>query len=172
MQQNQRRVAFKLTVPDAEELSMTSMVEKEVRGLMELTDDGLVLQFQEARTETSLSGLSVTAEASDVTELRVALDRLASAHIRGWWGRTVTLVSNDLTLFAGLPGAPGDRIVLKFRRRDRVAAQDLVTRLQFALSDLGMEHLDDHIRRLEGQDGEATGLPPGEGGAAEGREPG
>jgi hypothetical protein len=155
--QNRQRIPFTIPRASGDELTMTTMVERQSQGLVGLEGDTLVLQFQTTTKETSMTSLAVKTEASDVTELRIPLDQLATVSSRGWWGRRVTLAANDLSVFSDVPGARGEQVTLRFKWRDRAAADDLVTALSFELSDLGHARLDRRIRELEGE-----ASPPGE----------
>ncbi len=150
MYQNQQRIPCAIRAQDSEELTMTAVVERKTRGLVGLEEDHLVLQLQTTVKKTSMSTMAVQTDPGRVLEWRIPLDGLASVHGGGWWGRRMKIVANDLTLFEGIPGASTERLVLTFRRRDRVLADELIAALGFALSDLGMKKLDDRIRRLEG----------------------
>jgi hypothetical protein len=168
MHQNTRRIPISIAVPQSEELTATSMVEERVQGLLGLEDGEVVLQFQLTTTETRLDGLSVNVDSGDVEERRFPLADMASASSSGWWTRKIHLVANDMTLFEGIPGARGERLILKVARRNRALADDLVTALSFALSDLGHAHLDERIRRLESPADGALGPGEGEPGDQEG----
>jgi hypothetical protein len=158
--QNRQRVPFTIPTASGDEVTMTAMVEKHARGLIGLEGDTLVLQFQTTTKETSFMTMGVKTEASDVVEMKIPLQHIASVSGRGWWGRSVTIAANDLSVFGHVPGARGDHVTLRFKRRDRAAADDLVTSLSFALSDLGHARLDARIRELEGDSDPPGSLPP------------
>ena len=149
MLQNRHRIPFKIPQPDAWTSKFGDYVEKVVRGLVGVEDDTVVFQHQMRTTSTSMSSLATTTDASDPEEIRIPLVALASVHSRGWFRRKVTITANDMRLLAQIPGSDGERIVLTFGWRDRHLADELVTTLQFKLSDLGMARLDDQIQRLE-----------------------
>ena len=134
----------------------------EIADLLSLREQpGDVREEVRALTETKLDGMSVSVDSDEVEERRLPLAGLASVSGAGWWGRKIHLVANDMTLFDGIPGADGERLTLRVARRDRGAADDLVATLSFALSDLGHAHLDEQLRRLEGEAGDDR-LPSGD----------
>lgn len=171
--QNQRRVPF--TIPQAADVAGEGLVldmsgSMVVSGLLGLEGDTLVIQVRENPMPPSgslglggleglfgMGGSEGRRPGSDtdkprVVEAEIPLEELASAHIKGRWGRTILLSTNDLNHFTEVPGARGDRLTLKVARKHRLEADRLVHDLQMRLSDLGIAHLDRQIARLEGGD--------------------
>ena len=146
---NRRMIPFTVSaLPDLE--SMMSTAQEKVRGLIGLADGMVVLQFQVTRSDTDPSTMEVRKESTEPVELVIPFDDLASVKGRGRWGRTVTLIANDLNTFNRIPGNKGERIDLSFARADRADVDAWVAELGEALSDLGLERLDHRIRELEG----------------------
>lgn len=149
--QNRQRIPFKIPQGESWTKGYSDYVEEVVRGVVGLEGDDLVVQFQLHVIETSMSTMGKTKEAHEVEEVRIPLASLASVHKRGWFRRKVTIAANDMTPLSRVEGADGERLVLTFGWRDRHAADELVTALQFALGDLGMARLDHQIAELEGK---------------------
>ncbi|MGI9628975.1 MAG: hypothetical protein ACR2QM_19245 [Longimicrobiales bacterium] len=167
--QNQRRVPF--TVPMTSDESMEAMFagdssfgSAKATGLLGLEPGQLVIQFRPRPLRSkgpswwSDFGRRLSGEAplpqenavpDSVSEIEIPLPDLASAHIKGWWNRVITLRTNNLVHWETIPGSSGDTIKLHVSRRDREAAEALVSALQMDLSDLGMRHLDRQIEALE-----------------------
>lgn len=165
--QNQQRIPFTVGVPDSFEYTSSEMVERQGGGLVGLEDDHLVIQVQVTTTATSMMTMSVDTDVSDVDEHRIPLRAIASVHISGRWGRKMKIMANDLRLFNEVPGSQSGMLVLRFKRAHREAADDLATRLQFALSDLGLARLDRRIEALESNRGlEASDVGQLESGSA------
>lgn len=149
--QNQQRIPFKVALAGGAEYGLSEMVEREANGLIGLDGDRVVLQVQITTTATSMTTMKVDTDVSDVDERFIPLQSLASVQIAGRWGRKMTLTANDLRVFHDVPGAQRGTLVLRFKRAQREAVDDLATRLQFALSDLGLATLDRRIEALESE---------------------
>jgi len=178
--QNQRRVPF--TIPSASHESLEGLMGDPsgypaVSGLVGLEGDHLVIQVRqnpapqwESWGMGGLEGLfgmgggsqssAHGSETPDVSEAVIPLEGLAAATVKGRWGRTIELSTNDLNHFASVPGARGERLYLKVARKDRWEADRLVHDLQMRLSDLGIAHLDREIARLEGRGSEHSAEGP------------
>lgn len=146
--QNRQRIPFQIALGDEIE-KLTTSTSRSVSGLVGLEADHLVLQYQTTTATTSMETMATHREVSPVTELALPFPALAVAELSGRWGRRLGITVNDLRLLDGVPGARGERLTLKFKRRDREAADALGQELQQMLADLGLARLEREIEHLE-----------------------
>ena len=162
--QNQQTVPFWIPAADGE--SLDDMLASDLSGtpaatgLLGLEDGHLHIQWSKRAPGASLSFWKTlsggeTSSSSEprriVSEISIPLADLASAQVKGRWGRTIRLTTNALSHFADIPGVRGHELTLKVARRHREDAERLVHDLQMRLSDLGLARLDGEIARLEGR---------------------
>ena len=146
-----------------------------IHGLLRLEKDRLVVQWRLARTTERMGAASMSTdrELEEVREITLPLKAVAGARVRRrWWRITPSLVlrAADLQAFDGVAGQEGlaldhpAELVLRLRRRDRLAAEEFTAELALALA-----QLDDRLasadarRRLEESEGRAPdeeGPPP------------
>jgi hypothetical protein len=122
-------IPFKLHDPDA--------MLTETEGLIQLYDDGLLLQFE---TRDALIG-----HFKRTSEVHLPLEEISSVDFRNrWYGTSLTVQVRDLTLLQDVRGSKLGRLRLKFKRRYRDAAAEMAAMLEDNLYDLrlGWEHDD------------------------------
>ena len=114
-------VPFKVDDPNA------NFTESE--GLVTLYEDRLTLQLE---TRDVFLG-----KFKQTNEFNIPLEDIASADFRRrWYGTSLTVQVRDIQLLSKFPGSRLGRMRLKFRRRDRDAAQELATMIEDSLYDL------------------------------------
>jgi len=146
-----------------------------IHGLLRLEKDRLVVQWRLARTTERMGAASMSTdrELEEVREITLPLTAVAGARVRRrWWQIAPSLVlrAADLQAFDGVAGQEGlaldhpAEMVLRLRRRDRLAAEEFTAELALALA-----QFDDRLagaearRRLEGSEDGASdekGPPP------------
>jgi hypothetical protein len=125
-------VPFKVHDPNA---SVT-----ETEGVMTLYEDHLSLQLE---TRDVVLGVFKRAK-----EFDVPLEEISSAEFRRrWYGTSLTLQVRDIELFGEFPGSRLGRVRLKFRRRDRDAAEELAGMIEDSLYDLGLAWEEEQDRK-------------------------
>ncbi len=125
-------VPFKVHDPSA---SVT-----ETEGVMTLYEDHLSLQL-----ETRDVVLGVFKQSN---EFNVPLEEISSAEFRRrWYGTSLTLQVRDIELFSKFPGSRLGRVRLKFRRRDRDAAEELAGMIEDSLFDLRLAWEEEQDRK-------------------------
>ena len=125
-------VPFKVHDPSA---SVT-----ETEGVMTLYEDHLSLQL-----ETRDVVLGVYKQSN---EFNVPLEEISSAEFRRrWYGSSLTLQVRDIELFGKFSGSRLGRVRLKFRRRDRDAAEELAGMIEDSLYDLGLAWEEEQDRK-------------------------
>lgn len=126
--------------------SYTSTTET-VHGVARLGPDRLVVQWRLSRQIQRMGSLSVdtSEEVEPVREVTVPLEKIADAVVRPprWWrfwtGPQLVLTATDLTAFEEVARAGGlslehpGELVLRVRRRDRLAAEELAAEVSLAL---------------------------------------
>ena len=125
-------VPFKVHDPSA---SVT-----ETEGVMTLYEDHLSLQL-----ETRDVVLGVYKQSN---EFNVPLEEISSAEFRRrWYGTSLTLQVRDIELFGEFPGSRLGRVRLKFRRRDRDAAEEVAGMIEDSLYDLRLAWEEEQDRK-------------------------
>ncbi len=114
-------VPFKVHDPDAH------FTESE--GVMTLYEDRLTLQLE--TRDVFLGKFKRT------NEINVPLEDISSAEFRRrWYGTSLTLQVRDIELFSKFPGSRLGRVLHKYRRRDRDAAEELASMNEDSVYDL------------------------------------
>jgi len=126
---------------------MTTTTET-VHGLLRLENDRLTIQWRVGRkTEHLGSEIRTDQEVEPVQETVVPLRGVAGAVVRRrWWdwmlGPRLVLTAADLAAFEGLAGQGGlsldhpAELVLRLRRKDRLAAEEFGAELALAIAAL------------------------------------
>jgi hypothetical protein len=127
--------------------SITSTKET-VHGLLRLDGDELTVQWRLTRkTEHVGKEIRTDEEFGDVFQIVLPLDSIAGAVIRQrWWelglGPSLVLTAADLMAFEDVAGEGGLRLshpaelVLRLRRRDRLAGEEFAAEMALALAEL------------------------------------
>ena len=101
----------------------------ETEGVMTLYEDHLTIQL-----ETRDVVVGVYKKSS---EFNIPLEDISSAEFRRrWYGTSLTIQVRDIGLVSDFPGGRLGRVRLKFRRRDRDAAEELAHMIDDSLYDL------------------------------------
>ncbi len=101
----------------------------ETEGVLTLYEDHLTLQLE---TRDVFIG-----KFKQTSEFNIPLEDISSAEFRRrWYGTSLTVQVRDIELLSKFPGSRLGRVRLKFRRRDRDAAQELATMIEDSLYDL------------------------------------
>ncbi len=112
----------------------------ETEGVMTLYEDHLTLQLE---TRDVLIG-----KFKQTNEINVPLEEISSAEFRRrWYGTSLTLQVRDIELFSKFPGSRLGRVRLKFRRRDRDAAEELAGMVEDSLFDLRLAWEEEQDRK-------------------------
>ncbi len=112
----------------------------ETEGVMTLYEDRLTLQLE---TRDVIIG-----KFKQSNEINVPLEEISSAEFRRrWYGTSLTLQVRDIELLSKFPGRRLGRVRLKFRRRDRDAAQELVNMIEDSLFDLRLAWEEEQDRK-------------------------
>ncbi len=112
----------------------------ETEGVMTLYEDHLTLQLE---TRDVLIG-----KFKQTNEINVPLEEISSAEFRRrWYGTSLTLQVRDIELFSEFPGSRLGRVRLKFRRRDRDAAEELAGMVEDSLFDLRLAWEEEQDRK-------------------------
>ena len=115
----------------------------ETEGVMTLYEDRLTLQLE---TRDVIIG-----KFKQTNEINVPLEEISSAEFRRrWYGTSLTLQVRDIELFSKFPGSRLGRVRLKFRRRDRDAAEELAGMIDDSLYDLRLAWEDEQDREKLG----------------------
>lgn len=136
----------------------TVITERRVEGILKLAGDDLKLEIRVTEAVTTMggsTGYATDETASDVAELTVPLDRVASLDLKKrWWTRRLTIVTDSLRFFEDVPGSKQGRLDLRIARRDLPMAETLVTEARIRLADLSLRRvegsLEDDFHRLSG----------------------
>jgi hypothetical protein len=120
--------------------------QRSVRGVVRFEKDHIVVEYRV--TTVDMTGMKT--QEGPVLEVRIPVDDIESIEVgRQWiWGAPLRIRVRKLAVIEGLPGATGNEVRLRVRRRDHDRARELC---------IGMSLLQagEDIRRLEGGDGEA-----------------
>ena len=129
---------------------MTTTTET-VHGLLRVAEDHLWVQWRLARkTDHIGSEIRSEEEVEAVREVKIPLDGIAGAVVRHrWWqwplGLRLELTASDLGAFEEVAGQAGLRmahpaqLVLKLKRRDRLAAEEFSAELALAVAERSLE---------------------------------
>lgn len=117
------------------EIPDVNMGFKKATGLVNLSGEELVLEFQE---EDAFIGVFQ----SDVKEVRIPLDQLQEIRFKkGWFSSKLILEARSLKVFRELPGS-GHKVTLKIKRGDRKDADRLISKIRLAKSEQQLRDLD------------------------------
>ena len=101
----------------------------ETEGVMTFYEDRLTVQLETRDV--------VLGKFKRTNEINIPLEEISSAEFRRrWYGTSLTLQVRDIELFSKFPGSRLGHVRLKFRRRDRNAAEDLAGMIEDSLFDL------------------------------------
>jgi len=119
-----------------------------IHGLVRLDGDHVTVQWRLARRTERVGALSMDSdeELEAVREVVLPLAGIAGAVVRRsrWWPLSAPVLvvrAADLTAFEGVTGAEGMRLdhpaelVVRLRRRDVLAAEELAAELELALAE-------------------------------------
>src|SRR5690606_23644729 len=107
-----------------------------VQGRISFGGGSLTLEF-DASPDTNAGPRKVVIGISEFADVR---------YRRGLVGDRLALRAATWGALGGVPGASMDRVVLRFARRDRAAAEQLTARLEQVLAERG-RRADDPLRR-------------------------
>lgn len=135
----------RVTVPFRVGTTVSDMTtQHSARGVVRIESSRLVVEFR----ETTVDLVTLKTTEGPVREVRIPMEDVESAEIgRRWpWGGTLCIRVRKLASAAGVPGAAGNELRFRVRRRDHDRARELcvATALMLAGED---------IRRLEGNGG-------------------
>jgi hypothetical protein len=111
----------------------------EGNGILRASQDGLILEFQ---VKDSLLGLL----ASDVKEVVVPIEEIASLELRKGWIRTRIIIrATSLKTLSDVTGNQGAEITLSVSRKHRALAEDLVSMLSLRLCARDLKKLQESL---------------------------
>ena len=143
-----------------------------VHGLLRLVDDCLWVQWRLARKTDHIGGeIRSDEEVEAVRQVAIPLEGIANAVVRHrWWewpgGSRLELTASDLQAFEAIAGEAGLRmthpaqLVLKVKRRDRLAAEEFAADLVLALAKQSLSP-GVRCRSLQGLEEDSHRLPGG-----------
>ena len=112
----------------------------ETEGVMTLYEDHLTLQLE---TRDVFLG-----KFKQTSEFNIPIEDISSAEFRRrWYGTSLTLQVRDIGLLGKFPGSKLGRVRLKFRRRDRDAAEELAGMIEDSLFDLRLAWEEEQDRK-------------------------
>ena len=112
----------------------------ETEGVMTLYEDRLTIQLE---TRDVLVGVY-----KQSSEFDIPLEDISSTEFRRrWYGTSLTLQVRDIGLLGKFPGSKLGRVRLKFRRRDRDAAEELAGMIEDSLFDLRLAWEEEQDRK-------------------------
>jgi len=141
-----------------------------VHGLLRLVDEHLLVQWRLARKTDHLGGeIRSDEEVEAVRQVTMPLKGIAGAVVRHrWWewpgGPRLELTASDLRAFEDVAGQSGLRmahpaqLVLRVKRRDRLAAEEFAAEVALALAEQSLD-AGPKYRGLQGLEEEAPSLP-------------
>ncbi len=115
----------------------------ETEGVMTLYEDRLTMQLE---TRDVFLG-----KFKQTSEFNTPLEDISSAEFRrSWYSASLTVQVRDIELLSKFPGSKLGRVRLKFRRRDRDAAEELAGMIEDSLYDLRLAWEDEQDRERLG----------------------
>ncbi len=112
----------------------------ETEGVMTLYEDRLTMQLE---TRDVFLG-----KFKQTSEFNIPLEDISSAEFRrSWYSASLTVQVRDIELLSKFPGSKLGRVRLKFRRRDRDAAQELARMIEDSLFDLRLAWEEEQDRK-------------------------
>ena len=146
-----RSAALPFTLRRSQDVIGTSEItstKETVYGLLRLDGDRLFIQWRTARTTDRIGGeIRSDQELEEVREVSIPLGGVAGASVRRrWWEwpshPRLVLTAADLRAFEAVTSEGGmtlqhpAELVLRLRRRDRLAAEEFTAELSLALAEL------------------------------------
>ena len=128
-----------------------------VSGLMRLEAHALCFQFRRKHTGwtladgaaywTAIFGGGRPKKEPEIEDVCVPLDQIMKVSFKRsrWFQGKLRLHANDLNAFAQIPGTPGLRLALRIAKEHADLGESFVSRLQLALSQRALRHLDDEM---------------------------
>ncbi len=133
---------------DTYTLSEYTSTTETVHGLLHLAGDRVTIQWRVARKvdHVGTTVYRTDEEVEQVREVTIPLSGLGGALVRDGWlervrGPRLVLTASDLRAFEGFAGPDGLRLehpaqlVLRVRRRDRLAAREFAAELELAVAE-------------------------------------
>jgi hypothetical protein len=109
---------------------------QEAEGLIRYESNRVVIQY---KIKDAL-GISLK---SDVKELHLGMDDLASLEIKDWWiTLRLILTVKSMRLIQELPNARSGEVTMKVARKHRKSLKDFVSTTRLALSEFRLNQLD------------------------------
>ncbi len=110
---------------------------QEAEGLIRYEPNRVVIQY---KIKDAL-GLSLK---SDVKELRLGMDDLASLEIKDWWiTLRLVLTVKSMRLIQELPNSHSGEVTMKVARKHRKTLKEFVSTTRLALSEFRLNQLDE-----------------------------
>jgi hypothetical protein len=107
-----------------------------VNGLMSLTRDELVLEFQ---TQDNLVGIFKGRSGT----IRIPIRDLYQAEVKSsWFSRFLIIRPKTLSAIANIPGADDSELKVKFKKRDLSSAKEIVSFLNLRISEIRLEEME------------------------------
>ncbi len=124
---------------------MTALVS--AQGVVRVDQGCLVIEFRESTLDMN----TMARREGPVREVRIPIEDVDSVEVgRRWpWGSTLQVRSRTMAPLANLPGATGNEIRVRVRRRDHDRARELCVAVALLLAG-------EDIRRLGGDTGESA----------------
>ena len=111
----------------------------ETEGMARLEGDQLVLEF---RTRDAILGVV----SSELKEIEIALDGLASAEYKQrWWGTKLLLRGRQLKFLDPVPGSKAGEVALSIARKDREQAEQFALAVQIRITEQGIRRMDGRL---------------------------
>lgn len=109
----------------------------EAKGLLKIQKEGLQMEFE---VQDAFFGLMN----SGIRTIRVPFGQLQSIRFKkGWFRGSIILEAKTMRVFEALPGSEQGTSTLRVKRKDREAAQNLISKARLRLSEQRLEELDD-----------------------------
>lgn len=107
-----------------------------VNGLLSLTRDDLVLEFQ---TQDNLVGVFKGRTGTS----RIPIRDLYEAEVKSnWFNRFLIIRPKTLSAIADIPGADESELKVKFKKRDLNSAKEIVSYLNLRISEIRLEEME------------------------------
>jgi len=128
---------FRLALPGRETVDLTGVtsIGYKVKGLLHVDGNTITLEWAAVRTTQAVSLLDVVDEVdySPIASVALRASWIAEARVTGWWwAPRFRLRARQLEALGRIPGAQGDVLTLRLRRRDRRHAQALAAAIASA----------------------------------------
>lgn len=107
----------------------------EIRGILKGGKEGLVLDFELKESLFNLLRL-------DSNVVRIPLVDIATVELKkGWLRRWIIINANRLEALRQVPGSRAGEVRLRIARKNTATAEELVSRIQMALTTYGLKKL-------------------------------